>query len=74
MFPFSVVRATLVCVDVSAKIRGSRLPAGPEDKAREQIDRLLEATGWVLQDKDQLNLGSWRRRRRAQLLASVWTL
>ena len=31
---------------------------GPEDKAREEIDRQLEATGWLLQDKDQLNLGA----------------
>ena len=27
----------------------------PEDKAREDIDALLEAAGWVLQDKDQQN-------------------
>jgi type I site-specific restriction endonuclease len=38
--------------------RGEQLPVGPEDKAREEIDRQLEATGWVLQDKDQLNLGA----------------
>ena len=31
---------------------------GPEDRAREEIDRLLLAVGWVLQDKDQLNLGA----------------
>ena len=34
------------------------MPAGPEDKAREELDRQLEATGWILQDKDQLNLGA----------------
>jgi hypothetical protein len=34
------------------------LPGGPEDKAREEIDRQLEATGWVLQYKNQLNLGA----------------
>jgi type I restriction enzyme R subunit len=34
------------------------LPGSPEDKAREGIDRQLEATGWLLQDKDQLNLGA----------------
>ena len=34
------------------------MPQGPEDKVREEIDRQLEATGWVLQDKDQLNLGA----------------
>ena len=31
---------------------------GPEDKSREEIDRQLEVTGWVLQDKHQLNLGA----------------
>ncbi len=30
----------------------------PEDKAREKIDALLTAAGWVLQDKDALNLGA----------------
>ncbi len=25
-------------------------PAGPEDKAREEIDRLLEAAGWFVCD------------------------
>ena len=29
----------------------------PEDKARLKIDALLEAAGWVIQDKDALNLG-----------------
>jgi type I restriction enzyme R subunit len=28
----------------------------PEEKAREDIDRLLQAAGWVVQDRDQLNL------------------
>src|SRR5258708_2186327 len=31
---------------------------GPEDKARAEIDRLLAAAGWVVQDKDELNLGA----------------
>jgi len=35
-----------------------RVPVGPEDKAREEIDRQLKAIGWVLQDKDELNLGA----------------
>ncbi len=30
---------------------------GPEDKARERIDRLLEAAGWCVQDYKELNLG-----------------
>ena len=37
---------------------GCRLPVGPEDKAREEIDRQLVACGWVIQDNDQLNLGA----------------
>ena len=28
---------------------------GPEELARARIDRLLEAAGWVLQDRAQLN-------------------
>ena len=28
----------------------------PEEKAREHIDQLLRAAGWVVQDRDQLNL------------------
>lgn len=32
--------------------------SGPEDKAREQIDRLLEAAGWQVQDRDKVNLGA----------------
>ncbi len=34
------------------------MPPGPEDKARAEIDRLLTAAGWAVQDKDQLNLGA----------------
>lgn len=30
----------------------------PEQKARDQIDLLLEATGWKVQDIEQLNLGA----------------
>ena len=30
----------------------------PEDKAREKIDALLTAAGWIIQDKDALNLGA----------------
>ena len=30
--------------------------ATPEEKAREQIDRQLEAAGWALQDYEQINL------------------
>jgi type I restriction enzyme R subunit len=30
----------------------------PEDKAREKIDQLLRAAGWVIQDLDELNLGA----------------
>ncbi len=30
----------------------------PEEKARQKIDKLLEAAGWVIQDRDELNLGA----------------
>ena len=30
----------------------------PEEKARQNIDRLLKAAGWVIQDMQQLNLGA----------------
>ncbi len=30
----------------------------PEEKARQTIDGLLTAAGWVIQDKDQINLGA----------------
>ncbi|MCL2645173.1 MAG: DEAD/DEAH box helicase family protein, partial [Betaproteobacteria bacterium] len=30
----------------------------PEDKARQRIDRKLEQAGWVIQDKDQINLSA----------------
>ena len=29
----------------------------PEEKARQNIDRLLTAAGWVIQDRKQMNLG-----------------
>ena len=29
----------------------------PEEKARENIDRLLIKAGWVIQDRKQMNLG-----------------
>ena len=30
----------------------------PEEKARQEIDRLLEAAGWQIQDYRNLNLGA----------------
>lgn len=32
------------------------MPITPEDKARQTIDRLLEAAGWKIQDRKELNL------------------
>ncbi|MFO7638759.1 MAG: type I site-specific deoxyribonuclease, partial [bacterium] len=29
----------------------------PEERAREQIDRMLEAAGWKVQDRLEMNLG-----------------
>ena len=34
------------------------MPAGPEDRAREEIDKQLTAAGWIVQDRDELNLGA----------------
>jgi len=33
-------------------------PKGPEDQAREQIDVALGQTGWIVQDRDQVNLSA----------------
>ena len=30
----------------------------PEEKARQNIDKLLESAGWKVQDYDQMNLGA----------------
>ena len=32
------------------------MPITPEDRARQTIDRLLEAAGWILQDRKEMNL------------------
>jgi type I restriction enzyme R subunit len=32
----------------------------PEERARQQIDTLLEDAGWAVQDFDRLNLGARR--------------
>jgi type I restriction enzyme R subunit len=32
------------------------MPQGPEDIAREKIDRMLEQAGWVVQDFGQANI------------------
>ena len=34
------------------------MPPGPEDRARDKIDSLLKAAGWVIQDRDQFNLAA----------------
>ncbi len=33
----------------------------PEEKARQNIDKLLIDTGWVIQDMNRLNLGAFFR-------------
>jgi hypothetical protein len=30
----------------------------PEERARQKIDQLLEASGWIVQSREHLNLGS----------------
>jgi len=34
------------------------MSATPEEKARETIDTLLDQAGWIVQDRDQANIGS----------------
>jgi hypothetical protein len=41
---------------VTVALRGTLMPT-PEEQARETIDKLLEAVGWQVQDRSQLNLG-----------------
>jgi type I restriction enzyme R subunit len=36
------------------------MPLGPEAQARQNIDQLLEAAGWVIQNRDQANLSAAR--------------
>jgi type I restriction enzyme R subunit len=34
--------------------------AGPEQVARKEIDRLLKGAGWIVQSRDEINLGAGR--------------
>lgn len=36
------------------------MPSGPEDRARENIDAMLYAAGWIVQDSDKANLAAGR--------------
>jgi type I restriction enzyme R subunit len=36
------------------------MPITPEDRARENIDRLLTAAGWIVQDRKAVNLAAGR--------------
>src|ERR1700675_4071408 len=36
------------------------MPITPEDRARENIDKLLTAAGWIVQDRKQTNLAAGR--------------
>jgi len=36
------------------------MPITPEDRARENIDKLLGAAGWVVQHKKEVNLAAGR--------------
>ena len=36
----------------------SGAPLKPEERARQKIDQLLEAAGWIVQSRQNLNLGS----------------
>jgi hypothetical protein len=52
----------------------------PEARARLEIDRLLEAAGWVVQNRDAVNLYAapgarrcWPGRGRARACVRVWS-
>ncbi len=36
------------------------MPTSPEDRARENIDKLLFGAGWVIQDKRTVNVSAAR--------------
>ena len=36
------------------------MPTRPEDRARHNIDRMLEDSGWVVQDRSNFNLSAGR--------------
>lgn len=44
--------------------------ATPEEKARQLIDAQLVAAGWVIQDRDEMNLGAGGRERPWAKMAS----
>jgi type I site-specific restriction endonuclease len=50
------------------------MPETPEQKARREIDADLTAAGWIVQDKDDLDLTAEARRRRARVRheAGLW--
>jgi len=44
-------------VDAAIRYSDSHMPK-PEEKARQRIDELLGQAGWVIQDRDQMDLGA----------------
>src|SRR4029078_1450997 len=52
------------CVAISTKDNpignGGRASMTPEEKARQQIDVMLAASGWTVQAKDEINLSASR--------------
>ncbi len=48
----------LYCDTYEAAVQERSASGTPEQRARERIDELLEAAGWVVQDQLEMNLGA----------------
>lgn len=53
-------RASRACQGFRQEARGNGGVAGPEDKARENIDRLLRDAGWHVVDPGEVKLHAFR--------------
>jgi len=47
------------------------MPITPEDRARENIDKLLTDAGWIVQDKRSTQLVGWTWRDRARVSVEI---
>jgi len=55
---FNLVGLMLVVSSPKRQRHSKRMTATPEQRARKLIDAQLEAAGWVVQDRDEMNLGA----------------
>jgi hypothetical protein len=57
--PFEPISCNFVfakCFCAHCLLKEKWMPQGPEDIAREQIDRMLVSAGWAVQDAKAVNL------------------